>query len=89
MRRIVPRDNTFLPWKEVQQHNSKDEHKTSSWSPIVDGIGNGTVQVAGGGNDKICKVYHPPLKDDMLSGKGGLEDTMTHVMCCQLLDDSN
>ena len=88
MRRIVPRGHTFIPWKEVEEHNSKDENGKSSWSPIVDESGNGIVQVAGG-NDKICKVYHLPLDDDMLSGQGGLEDTMTYVMRCQLMDGNN
>ena len=73
----------------TQESNSKDENETSYWSPIVDEIGNGIVQVAGGGNDKICKVYHLPLEVDMLSGKRGLEDTMTHVMCCKVMDDHN
>lgn len=84
---------------EGNNENEEDDGVTpsSSWSPIMDEVGHGLVQLLAGGDgggsgsssdeDALCKVSYLTL------GVGGVglrrpdDYPMTHVMCCRLFDE--
>lgn len=64
-----------------------NDQSLQSWSPIIDEIGHGVIQVGGGSNSfqedsTSCRIYYLTTENG-LRGKG-LKSLMTHIMCCRL-----